>query len=284
MKMRLFLALASLLLSLQPMSAKFVTGGFFYDYRTDRDGEVEVAKPSYQTSGYVGDVVIPSSVTFNNKTYTVTRIADEAYLDRTAVTSVAFPATVEEIGTDAFDGCSNLEWASFGGVKVISDRAFYGCGKLSSATLPESLTYIGTGAFSDCNLSMVIIPNSVTTIERGAFVNNTRLSVILIGRGVTTMDDAPFYALQREVDLSLVISQLANPIAVADLVDNYATATLIVPSGTASTYRITEGWSGFDRIIEYLPEPVTNAGDLDGSGRVDGTDVSILLEKVLSGD
>lgn len=282
--MRLFLALASLLLSLQPMSAKFVTGGFFYDYRADRDGEVEVAKPSYQTSGYVGDVVIPSSVTFNNKTYTVTRIADEAYLDRTAVTSVTFPATVEEIGTDAFNGCSNLEWASFGGVKVISDRAFYGCEKLSSAKLPESLTYIGTGAFSGCDLSMVIIPNSVTTIERGAFVNNTRLSVILIGRGVTTMGDAPFYALQREVDLSLVISQLANPIAVADLVDNYATATLIVPSGTASTYRNTEGWSGFDRIIEYLPEPVTNAGDLDGSGRVDGTDVSILLEKVLSGD
>lgn len=70
--------------------------------------------------------------------------------------------------------------------------------------------------------------------------------------------------------------------------DDYLSSTiLIVPNSTASKYRATEGWSGFERIIEDLPvpaEPVASDGDLDGSGSVDGTDVSILLEKVLSGN
>ena len=54
------------------------------------------------------DVVIPESVIIDGELYPVTAIGEGAFKDNTALTLVCIPETIEEIGDEAFAGCSNL--------------------------------------------------------------------------------------------------------------------------------------------------------------------------------
>ena len=52
-----------------------------------------------------------------------------------------------------------------------------GCKSLTNIIIPNSVTTIGRGAFGTCNsLTSITIPNSVTTIEAGAFRGCENLS------------------------------------------------------------------------------------------------------------
>ena len=54
---------------------------------------------------YSGSVVIPASVTYSGKTYSVTSIGKGAFSDCTGLTSVTIPNSVTTIGKNAFHGC-----------------------------------------------------------------------------------------------------------------------------------------------------------------------------------
>lgn len=83
--------------------------------------EAEVAsKP-----GYSGNVVIPSTITYDGVTYKVTSIGGGAFTNSDRLLSVVIPD----------------------GVKTIGERAFSDCEDLSSITIPQSLTDIGKDAF-----------------------------------------------------------------------------------------------------------------------------------------
>ena len=55
---------------------------------------------------YSGNVVIPSSVTYNGKTYSVTSIFESAFSQCSNLTSVTIPSSVKSIGWHAFSCCS----------------------------------------------------------------------------------------------------------------------------------------------------------------------------------
>ena len=55
-----------------------------------------------------GDVVIPAEVEYNGRKYRVTTISYGAFWNNTAITSVNIPASVSEIGSSVFDGCTSL--------------------------------------------------------------------------------------------------------------------------------------------------------------------------------
>ena len=57
---------------------------------------------------YSGDVVIPSSVTYNGKTYTVTGINDGAFYGCVFASTLSLPASIVAIGDNAFALCSKL--------------------------------------------------------------------------------------------------------------------------------------------------------------------------------
>lgn len=57
---------------------------------------------------YSGSVVIPTSVTYNGKTYQVTSIGDYAFWSCSDLTSVTIPNSVTSIGDYAFSGCMGL--------------------------------------------------------------------------------------------------------------------------------------------------------------------------------
>ena len=74
------------------------------------------------------DIVIPETVTHNDKTYRVTSIEAEAFRGNESLYSVLIPNGVKEIGDAAFSGCNLLYKVILGAdVEVIGDGAFTNC-------------------------------------------------------------------------------------------------------------------------------------------------------------
>ena len=136
------------------------------------DGHAEVVRST--SSSYVtGDLVIPSTVTYNDVSYTVTSIGSEAFYGCTGLTSVTIGSGVTSIGNEAFRDCSGLTSVTIpDGVTSIGNSAFSGCSSLTSVTIPDGVTTIGDFAFYGCTgLTSVTIPDGVTSIGNNAFYN-----------------------------------------------------------------------------------------------------------------
>lgn len=111
MKRKLLLILTSLL----PMLASAYNAeidGIYYNfsgdnatvtYQSEYVGNYGV---HYYVSDYSGSVVIPESVTYNGKTYSVTSIGSNAFSGCSRLASITIPNSMTNIGNTAFSGCS----------------------------------------------------------------------------------------------------------------------------------------------------------------------------------
>lgn len=149
---------------------------------------------SSYSNRYTGNVVIPKSVTYNEKTYSVTSIGSQAFEGCTGLTSVTIPNSVTSIGNWAFYGCKGLTSVTIpNGVTSIGGAAFWDCSGLTSITIPNSVTSIGGSAFAGCKmLTAITIPNSVTSIGGSAFSDCSGLTSITIPNSVTSIGDCAF--------------------------------------------------------------------------------------------
>ena len=196
--------------AMEAKSSHFTVDGIWYSYTNEDDDEVGVI---YNKSGeYSGDVVIPSTVTYNGKQYTVTKINAGAFLLDSALTAVTIPNSMTSIDSHAFQGCSNLKkviWNArnaqdfppintsyyihpFSGCDRLTDFVFgdevehipdylcYNLTSLKNLVIGNSVTNIGSSAFEGCTgLTEVTIPNSVTSIGSRAFEDCTGLTTVI---------------------------------------------------------------------------------------------------------
>ena len=66
------------------------------------------------------------------------------------------------------------------GVTSIGSHVFHLCLRLTSITIPNSVTSIRDYAFKNCNITSITIPNSVTSIGEKVFMDNLRLTSIIV--------------------------------------------------------------------------------------------------------
>ncbi len=216
--MRIYTFFKGLLLSLvfivsvDVSADTFEVEGIRYYYESETSTEVSV-----YSNDYSGDVVIPSSVTYNSNTYSVTSIGSSAFYLCGKLTSIEIPNSVTSIGSSAFfnclgltsieipDGVTSIGSDAFAhcyklasieipyGVTVIEERTFERCDALTSVELPNSVTSIGKYAFSDCSaLTSIEIPNGVTSIGMWAFEGCSGLTSIEIPNSVTSIGKSTF--------------------------------------------------------------------------------------------
>ena len=99
----------------------------------------------------VVEVIIPSSITYEGITYTVTKIKKSGFNNCSELVKVTLPGSVTTIGDNAFSGCSALTDVVIPeGTIDIGTNAFYGCSALTTVTIPKSLKTVGSGAFLEC--------------------------------------------------------------------------------------------------------------------------------------
>ena len=158
-----------------------------YDFENGEIVEMQPNNEIWYTS-LDGDVITPYDTdvfgtTITSNTYSdgkgvitfdsdVTRIGDDAFAERTSLTSVTIPDSVTLIGNGAFSSCTSLTSVLIpDSVTTIGNYAFYNCYSLTSVTIGDSVTTIGNYAFCYCtSLTSVTIGDSVTTIGNEAFL------------------------------------------------------------------------------------------------------------------
>ena len=192
------LFLFATLLSLVASAHDFVSGSIYYNITSYSDLTVEVTYrgDSYDaySNEYLGMMTIPSTVSYEGDTYSVTSIGEAAFRDCSGLVTINITEGVTSIGYDAFDGCSNLIAINIPeSVTRIRDSAFDGCSSLTAINIPESVTSIGEWVFRGCSsLSAINIPKGVTSIGSSAFEGCSSLTSINIPEGVTSIGEWAF--------------------------------------------------------------------------------------------
>ena len=117
------------------MKEKIING---INYRLN--GWTKTAEVIKKCGLYKGNIIIPETVVFNERTYRVTSIGKEAFAFCYPLTSITIPDSVKKIGWKAFLYCDSLEDIIIGNcVKSIGWHAFDGCDSLLSFTYQGTL-------------------------------------------------------------------------------------------------------------------------------------------------
>lgn len=116
--------------------------------------------------------------------------------------TVSVPASVTEIGAEAFAGNTTMEKLEFKGnaVEKIDYRAFAGCSALKEVKLPDSVLQLGNGAFADCTaLKKLTIGAGLTDFGIGTFAGCTVLETITVSKDNKTfsVDDGCLYSSDK---------------------------------------------------------------------------------------
>ncbi len=193
---RVIFATASMLIvCFHSYAHNFEIGGIYYNIIDVIDETTKTVEVQGCNSSITGALSIPSSVTYNSTTYSVTSIDNDAFFGCSGLTSVTIPNSVTKIGDGAFYKCYGLTSVTIpNSVTSIGNSAFCKCSGLISVTIPNSVTTIGDWAFNECTgLTSVTIPNSVTTIGSYAFRECSGLTSVTIPNSVTKIGDGAFY-------------------------------------------------------------------------------------------
>lgn len=260
--------------------SEFSVDGFCYKI----GGNNTVSITSGENANFYGNIIIPSQVTYNGTTYSVTSIGKNAFQNNSAITSVTIPSTVTFINKRAFGGCTSLTSVSIpnsvteiasaafygstalknvilpSGLKIIDDNLFWGCTSLTSVTISEGVTSIGEEAFREClALPSITIPNSVMLIGNRAFEECTSLMAIIIGSGITAIGSHAFANINGESSsrtragnsiLKLFCKAETIPATANDAFENspIGQGLLIVPDNAVDAYKAAVPWNAFGNI------------------------------------
>ena len=234
----------------------FEVDGINYRITDETAKSVEVAS----NTNYSGDVIIPSTVNYNDVTYSVTSIEANAFKSCTGLTSITISNSVTSIGYDAFCGCSGLTsvvmdegnsaYDSRDNCNAIIETAtndlILGC---KNTVIPNSVTRIISSAFSGCTgLTSITIPNSVKSIGSLAFYNCTGLKEVHI-------NDIAAWCGVGFADIH------SNPLSYAHnlYLNGELVTELVIPDGVKRIWNTFSGCTSLTTIT--IPNSVTSIRD-----------------------
>lgn len=247
--------------------------GIYYKITSTSAKTVKVTYRDTDYDNYSGTVNIPSSVTYDGVTYSVTAIGAHAFRGSNEgghLTGVVIPNTVKTIEHDAFWLQKNMGNVTIpSSVTTIGDYAFCWCASMTSVTIPNSVTSLGKDAFAECKkmtsltigtgitkidnecfmecekLTTVTIPNNVKTIGDRAFSRCLTLTTMIMGNGVTSIGYSAFE--NCDAMTTMICRAKTPPTATSSTFPSTlcANTRLWVPYLSQSAYKSANYWKNF---------------------------------------
>jgi len=220
------------------------------------------------------------------------------------ITSLTLPDAFESMDDTAFWYMPKLERVDLGGATMLPDSAFrydralaevnfrpdlnrlaevgdyaFDTTALTSATLPDSVTSVGKGAFSnDTALRSVHLGSGVASIGESAFVGSNNLASLTVdpANTVFSVEDGALYGkgdagrtlvlyLPTKTDSDVTVPEGTTAIADAAFANNSSLRRVVLPEGvTTIGYGAFDGDANLADIV--IPDSVTVARGLVGNG------------------
>jgi len=187
---------------------------------------------SSYTSESVGSVIKRYATSWGNKYVyldlsgsTFTNVMDNAFSSCENLTGITLPNTVTSISGDPFSSCTALTVVNIptGVTGITSSGIFYGCTSLTAINVdPANTSYVSENGilYNKAKTTLIrypagkmatsfSIPNSVTTIGRGAFDHETSLTDLTIPDSVTIIAGTFFYVSSSLTSITIPSSVIS---------------------------------------------------------------------------
>ena len=201
----------------------------------------------------------------------VEEIGKQAFYGCSGLTSLSIPASVKKIGDASFGGCSGLT-----SIRVESDNPVYdsrlncnaiiekngevliaGC---MNTIIPDGVNCIKNDAFNGCTgLTSIIIPASVKKIGYYAFSDCTSLTTVIIGRGISEIETCAFYGCNALKDVVCLADKAPTTESTAFYESPIINAILYVPETSVNEYHALSPWDDFGKIEALADNDYTTA-------------------------
>ncbi len=194
-------------------------------FGSEQSNPLYYAKHLYIGENEVTELVIPNTVTSINAyafyncigltsitiPSSVTSIGEDAFYGCSGIIELTIPSSVTSIGKYAFYGCSGITSVTIAEdsqLTIIDNYAFEGCSSIIKVTISSLEDWLkisfGTPASNplgyakhlyiwENELTELVMPNTVTSINAYAFYNCKGLTNILIPSSVTSIGASAFY-------------------------------------------------------------------------------------------
>lgn len=210
-------------------------------YRIADDNVCEVIAPPSGEQPYTGAINIPGMVNGPSGSFTVARIADNAFRYGNNITSISFVGSIREIGSNAFaySKIQSIEFPNSPQLVSIGKKAFSDCSSLKTVKISAMMrAQFPSDAFNDCDSiqsfsvasgnpnykdidgvlysgSKLIryttgrkaekyeFPESCTAIGAYAFQESKHLTEIIIPDHITTLEDHCFWGCDSVKEIQI---------------------------------------------------------------------------------
>lgn len=220
---------------------------------------------------------------------TLRHVAKAAFAS-SQVTSLTLPDGFESMDDTAFWYMSQLERVDLGGTRALPDSAFRYDKALAAVDFRPDLnrlTEVGDYAFDTTALTSVTLPDSVTSIGKGAFSADTALTSVHLGSGLAAIGESAFVGANNLASLTVDPANMVYSVeggALYSKGDAGRTLVLYLPTKTDTDVTVPEGTtaiadaafannSSLRRVV--LPEGLTTIGYGAFDGDANLTDIVI---------
>ena len=262
------------------------SSNLFYDSRDNCNAIIETATNTLLFGCM--NTVIPN---------TVTSIGTAAFECCYGLISLDIPNSVTTIANYAFDECRGLKKVTIhNSVSNIGYYAFFRCNSMDSVNITDLEAWCNiyfNDSYSNplCNahhlylngkeIKNLVIPNSVIRIKQNAFRSCKGLTSVNIPLSVNSIGESAFRGCDS---IASVVCQAMTPPNVSEYyfaTTTFQQATLFVPAESLDAYRAHEEWGKFVNIVPFIG---AGPGDVNGDGNIAISDVTNLIDLLLSGE